>query len=90
MGYYINPPDGRNFGKADWLVETHGAERVSKPPAWRDDKAIVCVLGGPAFEAAGYCYCPGELEAFSAPDRRSRTWLLMDKAKAEELSGYKR
>ena len=29
-----------------------------------------------------------EFEAFKEPDGRSRVWLLMDRTKAEKLSGY--
>lgn len=92
MGYYIQTPE--NHGKADYLVREHGAEVVDDVPAWSDDYAIVCVVDNGAFEAAGYAFSPRELMAFAAQDRggyqRPRTWLKMDKAKAQELSGYKR
>lgn len=92
MGYYIQAPT--NLGKADWLVKTHGAERIPEPQMWRNDKAIICVVDNVAFEAMGFAYSPDELEEFKQPDRshpnRRREWLLMDLALAKKLSGYTR
>lgn len=43
------------------------------------------------FEAAGYAYKDSELEAFTRPDDfRPKTFLKMDLARAQELSGYAR
>ena len=96
MGYYIQVP--KNKGKAEQLAQIHGAmilpgapESFSKVPV---DKALICVVDNGPFEAAAFCYSEQEFKEFSSPDSlsrpsRLRTWLLMDRAKAEELSGFR-
>jgi len=94
MGYYIQAPS--NHGKANYLVEKHGAEivgRDSNVPAWDEDRAIICVVDNGGFEAAGYAFSPRELEDFASPDlglQRDRIWLKMDRALARKLAGYTR
>lgn len=93
MGYYIQRDDDENFGKAEFLIEKHGARLLPTAPEWNDTDGIVCVVNNGSFEAAGYCYSPSELKAFKAdsgPRQRPRKWLVMDKAKAAELSNFKR
>jgi len=91
MGYYIQVPE--NLNKAAQLVKIHQAE-IIPPPASFDEvpkgKGLVCVVENPLFDAAAYCYNQGEFAEFVREDGRLKTWLLMDKALAEELSGYSR
>jgi hypothetical protein len=92
MGYYIET--GTLLGKSAYLVREHAARVVSRDEASAaiDDsaKAIICVVNNGPFEAAAFCYSAGEFRDFSLPeDGRPKVWLLMDRAKAEELSGYK-
>lgn len=89
MGYYIEVP--HNKGKAQQLVELYGAEILSKAPEFwvkGPKQAIICVVDNGPFEAAGFCFSRRELEDFKVPDGRPRTWLLMDRKKACELTGY--
>jgi len=90
MGYYI---EGPALGKAPYIVETYGGEVLKNPPISitdvPEDKAIICVVNNGPFEAAGYCFSDRELQAFSSStDPRPRVWMVMDKEKAEELTGY--
>lgn len=94
MGYYIQTSS--HFDKAADLVRD-GAEVVEikkgEAPgylsAMPSNKALVCVMDNGPFEAAGLCFDAGEAEAFDGPtDTRPRKWLVMDKARAHELSGY--
>jgi hypothetical protein len=92
MGYYIQGPA---LGKVFHLVNKYNANMVhvdDAEGALEDDKlAVICVVNNGAFEAAGYCFDHNEFLAFTDPkDDRPKTWLTMDKDKAEELSGYKR
>lgn len=94
MGYYIQTPE--NLNKVRQLVRLHGAEIIPFPPEKLSDiigdKALICVVQNGTFDAAGLCYNQQELEAFRRADegyQRPRTWLLMDKAEAHELCGYK-
>ncbi len=89
MGYYIEVPE--NKGKAQQLVDIHGATILKEKPAFfaHSDKAIICVVDNGLFEAAGYAYDEKELNEFAYHDGRPRTWLVMDKNLACELSGYK-
>jgi len=88
MGWYIPGPAQ---GKARYIKERHGAEIIERPSSFRDissDKALICVVDNGPFEAAGYAFSEREFEAFSRPDSRQKTWMVMDYNLARELSGY--
>lgn len=91
MGYYIQGPQS---GKAKFLQMKHDCIEIPQPKSFaeiEDDLALICVVDNGPFEAAGYCFSPGEFEVFSeSSDHRPKTWLLMNKQLAEELSGYGR
>ncbi len=93
MGYYINKGlDARD--KALALVELYEAKEIQQPEKFDDianDKAIIVVIDNGGFEAAGYCYSEREFADFTNPrDPRQKTFLVMDKKLAEELTGYSR
>lgn len=91
MGFYIETP-GQVIDKTKRLVKDYGAGIVNPPSSFDqvpEDKALICVVTNPFFEAAGYCYDEREFAVFSnIRDDRPKTWLLMDKKLAEKLSGY--
>src|SRR5436305_13557346 len=81
-------------GKVDHLIATYGAERVLGPPdAFHDipeGKALICVVDTVTYETASFCFSAVEMALLNDPtDFRRRTWLLMDRGKAEELSKYR-
>lgn len=89
MGYYIQVP--KNKDKAKQIVSLHGGRIAPTPPCFEDiaeGEAIICVVDNGHFEAAGFCYNQAELTRFSYFDGRPRTWVIMDRAKACELTGY--
>ena len=92
MGFYIQVPENKD--KARQLVELYGAEIIPlRPTSLTDvpsDKALICVVDNGAFEAAAYAFDEREFSDFcwTPQDPRPRTWVLMDKEKAEELSGF--
>jgi hypothetical protein len=93
MGYYIEVP--QNKGKAQQLVELHGARILDKKPSFNEvaaDKAIICVMDNGPWEAAAYAYNERELERFAEPDsvgpQRPRVWLIMDRTLTHKLTGY--
>lgn len=91
MGFYIEVPE--NKGKAAQLAKLYGADIMDAPPETFDDVpenlALICVVDNGLFEAAALCYCADEFAAFNDPaDYRRRRWVLMDKAKAHELTGF--
>ncbi len=92
MGYYIET--GLPPGKAAWLVKNHDAQIIARTEAreaFKDGKGVICVVDNGPFEAAAYCFDESEIEAFAYPeDYRPKTWLTMDKEKAEELSGFRK
>ena len=93
MGYYINCESAK--GKAVYLMDVYGAERI--PAVYHDsieslpeDKALICVVDNGSFEAAGLMYDQKELDSFALDGTgRPKTWLLLDRATAYELAGYK-
>lgn len=91
MGFYI---EGPVTSKAQFIVSEYDGKIIPQPKSFSDvpaDKALICVVDNGPFEAAGYCFGEREFECFSSPrDIRERTWVIMDKAKAEKLTGYKR
>jgi len=88
MGFYIQGP---KVGKGVFIKNEYGGEFVPQPESFDEipeDKALICVVNNGLFEAAGYCFSAEEFEAFVYPDERIRHWLLMDKDKAQKLSGF--
>lgn len=87
MGRYIQGP---TKGKAEMLVEKHGAKMVNEADAmcyYNDGDGVVCVVDNGFFEAAAFCYSQNEVSAFSDPsDLRPKTWLVMDRKLAEQLA----
>ncbi len=89
MGYYIEVPEDK--GKAQQIVELYGGRIVPSPPSFEDitpDEAIICVVDNGHYEAAGFAFNQRELHAFSFYERRPRTWVIMNRQKACELTGY--
>ena len=91
MGFHIPGP---TKGKVDHLIATYGAERLSKPPkAFHDipeSKALICVVDTVTYETASYCFSAVEMTLLNdTTDFRRRTWLLMDRRKAEELLKFR-
>ena len=87
MGFYI---EGPTVGKAAYLVKEHGAELTNSCMLWEDipdGKAAICVVLNGAWDAAAYCFSEKEFDEWhDFSDPRPKTWLLMDKSKAKELS----
>lgn len=95
MGYYIS--EGPNIGKAKYLIETYGAIECPFPPTRYSqvpkDKAIICVVlnASMGFDAAAYAFNDEELNRFQyrPDDQRPRRWLLMNRDKVRELTGFR-
>jgi hypothetical protein len=89
MGFYS---EGPATSKAPFIVSEYDGEIIPQPERFEDipaDKALICVVDNVFFEAAGYCFSAREFEAITgADDIRPKKWLIMDKSKAEKLSGY--
>lgn len=89
MGYYIEVPESKD--KARQIVELYGGRIVPSAPSFEDitpDEAIICVVDNGPFEAAGFAYSQRELYVFSELDGRPRMWVIMDRKKVCELTGY--
>jgi hypothetical protein len=90
MGYYVEHSLGYNRGKVGDLISVRGAQYFIG--TWKDvpeDKAVIVVMDNGMFEVAGFAYDEKEFNTFRRPeDRRPKTFLLMDRKLAEELSGY--
>jgi hypothetical protein len=91
MGHYIETMSAH--GKAATiLAKVPGTTRVQGTPRWEDlpeGKAYICVVDNYIFEAAGFAYSEAEFNVFADPkDSRPKEWLIMDRVKAEELSGF--
>ena len=90
MGYYIQVP--KNKGKAQQIVELHGGQIVSRPPTFEDitpDEAIICVVDNGHYEAAAFAFNQDKLYVLTHADGRPRTWVIMNRRKACELTGYR-
>jgi hypothetical protein len=91
MGFQLPGP---TKGKVDHLIATYGAELVPHPPAAfhniPESKALICVVDTVTYETASFCFSAAEMALFNdSTDFRRRTWLVMDRATAEELSKYR-
>ncbi len=90
MGYYLNEDQtGKPLnatGKAQQLIAC-GAQPIAPPTEHIPN--LVCVVSNGLFEAAGYAYCPEEMNAFNLPnDTRPKQWLIVENA--DIISGYKK
>lgn len=89
MGFYIQGPP---LGKVGFIESEYGAEVLSGPPSSFDEvpenKGLICVVSNGPFEAAGFCFSASEFDAFTHPDTRPKTWLLMDLEEAKRASGF--
>lgn len=92
MGYYIQTE--QNKGKAQQIVDEHGARIVSKAEAQAaiNDPtiAVIVIKDNGYFEAAGFCFNEKEFNDFahSPTDNRPTQWLLMDRTLAIQLTKY--
>ncbi len=91
MGFHLPGP---TRGKVDHLIATYGAERVPGPPDDFHDipesQALICVVNTVTYETASFCFSAAEMALLNdTSDFRPRTWLVMDRRKAEELSKYR-
>lgn len=90
MGYYIETPQATN--KALQLVRLHGGQVVDCPRSFSvvpPDKALIVVVENGPFDAAGLAYIESEFKAFTYErDYRRKTFVLLDKKLAYELSGF--
>lgn len=91
MGFYIQVP--KNTHKAEQIVDLYNAEIIPPPQSWSEipkHHGLVCVVENSLFDAAAYCYSEEQfLKMTRIEDGRPKTWLLMDKLLAEDLSGYR-
>jgi len=91
MGYYIETPE--NLNKAKQIAGIYGGTIVPRPEFSKvpSDTAVIVVVSNGFFDAAAYAYNQAEFDAFHEPgDFRPKQYVLMDKKKAEALSGYSR
>ena len=90
MGYYIQTKTP--FAKVNVLVNEFGGAQVSLPTSFEGvpkEKALICVVVNSSFEAAALIYSRGEYDEFTQlDDTRPKSWVLMDRDKAHELSGF--
>ncbi len=98
MGYYINRTPKRPLDKkrkAEFIHTDCDAQLVLNVPKSLSeipaDKALICVVDNGPFEAAALAFDDRELEHFTwnTEDERPKTWLMMDKKLAYELTGFK-
>lgn len=91
MGYYIETDSNRN--KADYILRNYDSIEIDRPIYFEEiaeDMALIVVVDNGAFEAAAFAYSENEFKAFTlSNDPRPRRFVLMDRKKACELTGYK-
>jgi hypothetical protein len=89
MGYYIQCKE--NFNKAAQIIEDYGAvllhDAEEAYKSFEQGNGVICVLHNGSFDAAGFCFSRKELDVF-ADALTNKTWLSMDRKKAEDLSGF--
>ena len=90
MGFQIPGP---SKGKVQYLVDMYQAVVLDRPPRVfadiPDHQAIICVIDTLQYEVASYAFSRQEFSFLDDhSDFRKRTWVLMDKNKANLLSGF--
>ena len=93
MGAYIKVPKDRN--KAEQIIDLYDATWTLRPDSWEEipeDKALIIVVHNGPFDAALFVTDREEFTR-TVPSRqgdpRPRTFLLMDRTRAEELTHWK-
>jgi len=92
MGFQIRGP---TKGKVQYFVDTYHAVILDGPPLnfhdIPDRQALICIVDTIQYEVASYAFSQQEFSLLDDhSDFRKRTWLLMDKTKANQLSGFGR
>ncbi len=92
MGFQIPGP---TTGKVQYFVDVYQAVVLARPPRSFNDipdhQAIICVIDTIQYEVASYAFSQQEFSLLDDhTDFRKRTWLLMDKTKANQVSGFGR
>ena len=92
MGFQIPGP---TRGKVQHFVEVYQAVVLDRPPRnFRDipdRQALICVVDSVQYEVARYAFSQQEFSLIDdRSDFRKRTWLLMDKTTANQVSGFGR
>jgi len=90
MGFQIPGP---TKGKVQYFVDVYQAVVLARPPRNFNDipdhQAIICVIDTIQYEVASYAFSQQEFSLLDDhSDFRKRTWLLMDKTKANQVSGF--
>lgn len=92
MGFYIQTTQNKNKARiiadnepsARIVTLTEAARAIDDP-----DLGVIVVVDNGPFEAAGFCYNKDEFTAFTRrDDLRPRRYVIMDRARAEELTGF--
>jgi len=84
-----------NKNKAIQIVAEHKDARIIPKPESFDQIGqgigLICVVDNGLFEAAAFCFDEQEFKEFIDPkDPRPKTWVVMDRDKAEILSKYRK
>jgi len=92
MGFQIPGP---TKGKVQYFVDEYQAVVLDRPPRHfsnaPDHQALICVVDTIQYEIASYAFSRQEFSRLDdRSDFRKRTWLLMDKTKANQASGFGR
>lgn len=91
MGYYIQTP--KNTNKVTQICQIYDAIQIDRPKNYSDipdDMGLIVIVDNGIFEAAGFIFSEREFNDFLSPrDNRYKWYVLMDRKKAEQLSGFK-
>jgi hypothetical protein len=84
---------GPTKGKVQYLVDVYQAVVLARPPRKFNDipdhQAIICLVDTIQYEVASYAFSQQEFSLLDDhSDFRKRIWLLMDKTKANQVSGF--
>ena len=92
MGFQIPGP---TTGEVQHFIDTYQAVVLDRPPRNFSEipnhQALICVVDTIQYEIASYAFSKQEFSRLDdRSDFRKRTWLLMDKTKANQVSGFGR
>lgn len=92
MGYYAERQDRAAQDKAKGIAEENGGEivvMIEALIALEAGRGVFCIVHNGPFEAAGFVYDKSEWNKFHHhSDLRFRQYVVMDREKAEEISGF--